>query len=167
MAQAPPPPAFDTNVVFSVEGGEDDTDPELEMVSETEVNTHGANRETSVDSVEFFKPGAAHHPVLAGGFSLCDSSDRLTEEFWSDVSLLAAAGIRGCVEETLDKVRQAKIKATGVRDVRRAISTISGNMLQFNLTFTLELMNWSGAAGHIKTLTTSLRKALKCPFFLF
>ena len=52
-----PPPACDTNVVFSVEGGEDDTDPELEMVSETEVNTHGANRETSVNSVEFFKPG--------------------------------------------------------------------------------------------------------------
>ena len=167
MAQDLPTLAFDTTAVFSIESDEDDTDIELEGVPETEVNTHDANREPSVNSVEFYKPGAEHHPALADGFSLCDRSDRVTEEFWSDVSLLAAAGIRGCVEEILDKVRQAKIKATGVRDVRRAISAISGNMVQFNLTFTVVLMNWAGAAEYIKTLTASLRKTLKCPDFCF
>ena len=139
----------------------------MEVEPETEVNTHGAKREVSVNSVEFFKPGAAQHPALSKGFSSCDLSERVNEEFWTDVSLVAAAGIRGCVEDTLDKVRKARSEATGVREVRRAVSTISGNMLQFNLTFTVELMDWSGAAKHIKTLTTALRRALRCPSFCF
>jgi hypothetical protein len=156
-------PIFNSNSVFEFEHEESGSEAD----PETEVNSHDAPTEESVNSLAFFKDGAAQHPALATGFDMRDLSSQVSEEMWADLSMLAAAAIHACVEETLDRVRTLKMLATGEHEVSRAVSRISGNMLQFNLTYTVLLMNWLGSDLDIKSLTATLRKELKCTSFCF
>ena len=96
-----------------------------------------------------FKQGAASHNALKNGFDMClRTREYLTKEEWGEVCLLGAVIVHEYVMTMLDALKIALVESNVMDDeARHALSGIGGDVIQFNMTFSLILMKNKTIAG--------------------